>query len=174
VILRKMCREYKRLPPLCAITDELRWVGARPSGRGRTADVWRGMYQGSEVAIKVLRVNSELDLANLERVRPSVVVLYTKPRHVLIRAGQRFCCEVVLWHQFKHPNLLRLLGAEKTPETLIMVSEWMEHGTIKDFITAHPDTNRLKLVSILAQGFIQYPFDIAPVGGRGSWSKIPP
>ena len=173
MILRKMCREYKRLPPLCAITDELRWIGARPSGRGGTADVWRGMYPGSKVAIKVLRVNSELDLANLERVRP-FVVLYTKPRHVLIRAGQRFCCEVVLWHQFKHPNLLRLLGAEKTPENLIMVSAWMEHGTIKDFITVHPDTNRLKLVSISAQCLIRCPFDIAPVGGRGSWSKIPP
>ena len=78
MILRKMCREYKRLPSLCAITDELRWIGARPSGRGGTADVWRGMYQGSEVAIKVLRVNSELDLANLERVRPFFVVCTPK------------------------------------------------------------------------------------------------
>ena len=38
--------------------------------------MWRGMYQGSQVAIKVLRVNSELDLANLERVTPFVIVLY--------------------------------------------------------------------------------------------------
>jgi len=29
-----------------------------------------------------------------------------------------------------------------------MVSDWMEHGTIVDFITACPETNRLKLVSI--------------------------
>jgi serine/threonine protein kinase len=67
-----------------------------------------------------------------------------------MKARQRFCCEVVLWHQFKHPNLLRLLGAEKTSESLMMVSEWMKHGTIKEFITAHPETNRLKLVNILA------------------------
>ena len=29
-----------------------------------------------------------------------------------------------------------------------MVSEWMEHGTIMDFVTAFPETNRLKLVGI--------------------------
>ena len=28
-----------------------------------------------------------------------------------------------------------------------MVSEWMEHGTLMDFVTACPGTNRLKLVS---------------------------
>ena len=28
-----------------------------------------------------------------------------------------------------------------------MVSEWMENGTIMDFVTTYPETNRLKLVS---------------------------
>ena len=32
-----------------------------------------------------------------------------------------------------------------------MVSDWMEHGTIMDFITVYPETNRLKLVNIIAQ-----------------------
>jgi hypothetical protein len=73
-----MCREYKQLPPLCTITDELRWVGGRPFGGGGTADVWRGVYQGSEVAIKVLRVSSGEDLASLEKVRPFIFVLYAK------------------------------------------------------------------------------------------------
>ena len=98
MILRKMCREYNRLPPLCTITDELRWIGGRPSRRGGTADVWRGVYQGSEVAIKVLRVSSEVDLANLERVRPFVFALHTKDAVCADEVGQRFCCEVVLWH----------------------------------------------------------------------------
>ena len=73
VVLRKMCGEHKRLPLLYTVTDELRWIGEHPSGRGGTADVWRGVYQGSKVAIKVLRVNSRADLANLERVRPFVL-----------------------------------------------------------------------------------------------------
>ena len=64
-------------------------------------------------------------------------------------AIQRFYHEVVLWKQFGHPNLLPLLGTTKTVHTLMMVSEWMEGGTIMDFVTAFPETNRLKLVRTL-------------------------
>ena len=53
---------------------------------------------------------------------------------------------MVLCKQFKHPNLLQLLGAKTSP-TLMIISEWMEHGTIMDFVVACPETNRLKLVS---------------------------
>ena len=73
-----------------------------------------------------------------------------KNADVLTRVGQRFCHEAVLWKQFGHSNLLPLLGATKTSHTLMMVSEWMEHGTIMDFVTACPETNRLKLVSVLS------------------------
>ena len=56
---------------------------------------------------------------------------------------------MVLWKQFKHQNLLPLVGAKWSPQSLMMISEWMEHGTIMDFVIAHPETNRLKLVGIL-------------------------
>ena len=52
-----------------------------------------------------------------------------------------------MWKQFKHQNLLPLVGAKKVSHTLMMVSEWMEHGTIMDFIVARPETNRLRLVN---------------------------
>ena len=29
-----------------------------------------------------------------------------------------------------------------------MVSDWMANGNINDFVKAHPDTNRLKLVGL--------------------------
>ena len=67
-MLRKMCLEHKQLPPSYAISDELGWIGEHPCGVGGNADVWRGAYRGSRVAIKVLRVNLR-DLANLEKVR---------------------------------------------------------------------------------------------------------
>jgi len=83
---------------------------------------------------------------------------------------------VVLWKQFKHPNLLQLMGAKKSPQTLLMVSEWMEHGTIMDFIVACPGTNRLKLVSIPPKPDLKRtPIDTAfSVGGCRSWAEIPP
>ena len=74
IMLRKMCRERMWLPPSYTISDELRWIGELPYGGGGSADVWRGAYRGSRVAIKVLRVNSRVDLVSLERVRPFVCI----------------------------------------------------------------------------------------------------
>ena len=38
-----------------------------------------------------------------------------------------------------------------------MVSEWMEFGTIMDFVIARPETNRLKLVGILSDASSERP-----------------
>jgi len=72
MVLRRMCREHRRLPSSYTTTDELKWIEGLPCEGGGTADVWRGVYQGSTVAIKVLRVNSTVDLVSLERVRSFV------------------------------------------------------------------------------------------------------
>ena len=77
MVFRKMCLVHGRLPHSYTTTDELRRVGEHPCGRGGNADVWRGTYQGYEVAIKVLRVNSR-DLIGLEKVQPLVSVPYDK------------------------------------------------------------------------------------------------
>ena len=69
-MLRKMCREHKLLPSSYITTDEVKTIGESPSGRGGNADVWRGVYLGSKVAVKVLRVPSGVDLTSMERVRP--------------------------------------------------------------------------------------------------------
>ena len=58
---------------------------------------------------------------------------------------------MVLWKQFKHQNLLPLIGAKISPQTLMMISEWMEHGTVRDFLGACPEANRLKLVRFLSK-----------------------
>ena len=88
--------------------------------------------------------------------------LPSKMQRVLTETEQKFCCEVVLWKQFKHPNLLPLVGARKVSHSLIMVSEWMEHGTIMDFIITCPETNRLRLVSILYEAESERPSTSLP------------
>jgi len=89
MMLRKMCREHRLLPSSYAITDELWRVGEIPYGRGGYADVWRGVYRGFEVAIKVLRVHSRIDLASVERVRPPTCFPFygAGTPHILTRAG---------------------------------------------------------------------------------------
>ena len=39
----------------------------------------------------------------------------------------------------------------------MMVSEWMEYGTITGFIVARPEANRLKLVSTLPKAGSEHP-----------------
>jgi len=60
---------------------------------------------------------------------------------------QRFYKEVILWSTLSHPNVLKLLGVKEDVEKreFITVSEWMEHGTIMDYIE-HKHANRLQLV----------------------------
>jgi len=77
MMLRKMCLEHGRLPPSYVITDELRQIGEHPCGKGGYADVWRGVYRGSWVAVKALRLNSK-DFASLEKVRPLVSGSFNK------------------------------------------------------------------------------------------------
>jgi hypothetical protein len=64
---------------------------------------------------------------------------------------QRFCKEVVTWKSLLHPNVLPLIGIAMTETQFTMVSEWMVHGNINDFVKAHPDADRLGLVGFLSK-----------------------
>ena len=61
---------------------------------------------------------------------------------------QKFCHEAVIWKRLSHPNLLPFLGVNETLFRLAMVSEWMEHGTVLQFVKRNVATNRLKLVCV--------------------------
>ena len=80
MMLRKMCREHRMLPTSYVITNKLNRIGELPSGSGGNADVWCGVYQGSKVAIKVLRVCSRVDLPSMERVRVTTFSRFTSQR----------------------------------------------------------------------------------------------
>ena len=54
----------------------------------------------------------------------------------------------MVWKQFSHANLVPFLGINEALFNLALVSEWMEHGTILDFVKSTPETNRLKLVCV--------------------------
>ena len=77
MVLEKMCDKYDRLPPSYKMTGELEWGEENLIGRGGKADVWRGVYEGSQVAVKVLRVDLGMELVTLEKVDPSsTFILY--------------------------------------------------------------------------------------------------
>jgi len=60
---------------------------------------------------------------------------------------QRFCREGVAWKHLRHPNILPLLGVTLNFEhRFALVSEWMEHGNVNEFIEADEHVNRVELV----------------------------
>jgi len=57
-----------------------------------------------------------------------------------------------MWKALDHPNVVSLLGVPKDRSrlTFAMVSEWMVNGNINEFVKAHRDANRFKLVCFCA------------------------
>ena len=55
-----------------------------------------------------------------------------------------------MWKALQHPNVLPLIGAmmQMSEGHFAMISEWMVNGNIGDFVKAHPDVNRITLVSL--------------------------
>ena len=46
----------------------------------------------------------------------------------------------------KHPNIVPFLGVARKP--LRFVSEWMQYGTVTEFVNERPYVNRILLVSL--------------------------
>jgi serine/threonine protein kinase len=59
---------------------------------------------------------------------------------------QRFCREGVAWKHLRHPNVLPLLGVTVSERRFAMVSKWMKHGNINEFVEKNPRVNRIELV----------------------------
>ena len=53
---------------------------------------------------------------------------------------------VVSWRALHHPNVLPLLGVTMDENRLVMVSEWMSNGNIREFTKADINVDRLGLV----------------------------
>jgi len=101
--------------------------------RGGHADVWKGVYSCQDVAIKVVRTYSNVELRKIIN---------------------RFCKEVVMWRFLRHPNVLPLIGASMSENRFAMVSKWMPYGNINEFVKAHPEAKKYKLLGGAAKGLI--------------------
>ena len=51
-----------------------------------------------------------------------------------------------MWNALRHPNVLALMGVVVTETHLATVSEWTGNVTLRGFIKAHPDRDRVGLV----------------------------
>ncbi|KZT57522.1 kinase-like protein [Calocera cornea HHB12733] len=117
----------------------------RPEFRtgGMFFDVWRGNYhEGGDLS------------------RPIVVALRLfRGRGILENDAnrQRLLNEVRQWKTLSHPNILPILGVSRPPwyyihSQLLLISVWMDNGKIMEYLYAHPDADRLRLLQHIAHG----------------------
>ena len=138
--LCKTCSRYHTIPRSMHIPDCSK--DSVEAEYGGFANVLQGMYEGRQVAIKVVRVYLTDDL---DMIRSVSVLLYTIAS-IWRGESQRFCREGVAWRYLRHPNILPLLGVTLNEHRFAMVSEWMENGNINGFIRKDRHVNRAELV----------------------------
>ncbi|KAJ7260878.1 kinase-like domain-containing protein [Mycena haematopus] len=72
----------------------------------------------------------------------------------LRRIRLKFCREALVWKDLRHPNILPFLGIDRDsfPSSLCMVSPWMNHGTVINYLKNHGYANVNKLLYEIAKG----------------------
>ncbi|XP_073393320.1 probable serine/threonine-protein kinase SIS8 isoform X2 [Physcomitrium patens] len=115
--------------------SELR-IGVRV-GIGSFGEVFRGIWRGTEVAIKVM-LEQDLTVENM----------------------QDFCNEISLLSRLRHPNVILFLGACTKPPHLSMVTEYMHMGSLYRLIHSSEQgkklswRRRLKMLRDICRGMM--------------------
>ncbi|KAJ7113481.1 kinase-like domain-containing protein, partial [Mycena epipterygia] len=101
------------LHPRCFTLTGLNIIGHQVAAGG-FGDIWKGLFRGQTVSVKVMRLFEDSDVA---------VVL------------KEFGREAVIWRQLCHPNLLPFFGVYYLDRRLCLVSSWMENANIMKFLS---------------------------------------
>ncbi|KAG6850307.1 hypothetical protein H0H93_015249 [Arthromyces matolae] len=99
-----------------------------PSSTGTFSDIFKGSYDGRDVAVKSLRVSNRRSPTAHKRVR--------------------FATEFNTWKDLSHPNVLPFLGITQIPSSPspAMVFPWMHNGSLDGYLATGPPVDALKLV----------------------------
>ncbi len=108
-------------------------------GFGESCDIFRGWStkHNKKVAVKRIRffMLKDSSFTKVRRALSSQSAL-----QILIVCYQRLARESRIWSELKHENILPFLGFFLEGENGIpnLVSEWMEKGTVIDYMRARP------------------------------------
>ncbi|KAJ6457344.1 kinase-like domain-containing protein [Mycena sanguinolenta] len=137
-IIRKLVRRSDKLPSALFISG-ITGKEEHPTFGGGFADIYRASYSNRVVALKYMRVVQYMRGSDLRALR------------------LKFCREALVWKELCHPYILPFLGIEENsfPSRLCMVSPWMEHGTVLNYLKQHGHRDVDRLLYEIAQG-LQY------------------
>ncbi|KAJ7226918.1 kinase-like domain-containing protein [Mycena pura] len=132
-IIRKLSESCDKLPSSLFIFG-VNGRDEHPSFGGGFGDIYRALCGDWRVALK--RMRYFIRGSDLRRIR------------------LKFCREALVWKDLHHPNILPFLGIDRDsfPSSLCMVSPWMEHGTVTNYLKTHGYENVDKLLHETAQG----------------------
>ncbi|KAG8917197.1 hypothetical protein FRC01_002614 [Tulasnella sp. 417] len=136
----------------------MRWVGfvtlvgqqggnyrprvATPAAYGGFSDIWQcdaRFFDGSVSVVAVKKLRAVQLPTGLDKPQTTKKLL------------QRLKRELQIWMRFDHPNVAPLLGFTFNQEIAI-ISPWFGNGNVSEYLRAHPEVNRLKLVQGVASG----------------------
>jgi serine/threonine protein kinase len=135
-----MCRDIGLVPSSCILSKKVIASETVPCKSG-FSDVWKGILDDREVALKVLRLHSD-DIQLVKKVCSC-----TRSRVLQTYGRQAYVNELIVWQCLRHPNIVPFIGALQLHE-ISLVSEWMSGGTVIAFLLANPDHDRAKLVRL--------------------------
>ncbi|KAK7029790.1 Non-specific serine/threonine protein kinase [Favolaschia claudopus] len=151
-MIRKLSAACDKLPSSLFITN-VTGKEQHPTYGGSYGDIFRARFGTQIVALKYMRAVHFLRGTDLRRIR------------------LKFCREALVWKELQHPNILPCMGidGDSFPSALCMVSPWMEHGTVMNYLKEHGHQNVDKLLYEIAQG-LQYLHSCGIIHGdlRGS------
>ncbi|TEB27456.1 kinase-like protein [Coprinellus micaceus] len=101
---------------------------------GHFGEIWKGVFRGRPVCMKVVKVYQKSDVAKLLKA---------------------FCREAILWSQLSHPNLLPFYGIHRLDDTIgriCLIAPWMENGCLPDYLIKRTGANRFALAKDICNG----------------------
>ncbi|KAL5481088.1 hypothetical protein ACEPAI_10029 [Sanghuangporus weigelae] len=125
------------------LTERIQYHGAVMKAHGGYCDVFVG--------------SADLDESHaLRPKRRGLITVAIKRLRVHIQSDKDFAKllrkELSVWSKLRHTNILPLLGFIKEGDYPSVISEWMENGTIKQYMKSKPSVDPEPLISGIAAG----------------------
>ena len=107
-------------------------------GSGITADVFRGLWRGTVVAIKQIKLSG-----GQGKMNPKIIEAFKRELTVMVRC--------------RHPNLVLFMGASTKVPPIQLISEFCEGGTLFDLLHNSPNIHlswkqKVKILLDMAKG----------------------
>lgn len=146
--LQSTCSHHRVLPQSHLIPNKAFLERGGALASGTIAKAREAELGGRRVRIETL--SSYVHDIHDEMNNVCLFLLVSTSKRLLKQPNrQAFYKEVIVWKRLQHPNIVPLLRVPTKIPPFEIICEWMEDGTITEYIRRHPTIDLLELVSRL-------------------------